>query len=193
MEHFFQPDYLFDDYGRIPPELLRSLGTKLLLCDIDNTLVTYDDPVPTEDVLRFFEGLREQGIHVAFLSNNNSARVERFNEALGFHAEASSGKPFTVFAVRRAMKAAGSDRSSTVMLGDQIFTDVLAARLSHIPAILVRPIRDKKTKLFLFKRRLERPFLRNFKEKYGKNSEKKLKYMRIRRKRQEKSGRGKRK
>ena len=48
------------------------------------------------------------------------------------------------------------------LVGDQIFTDVLAARLAGVYSILVDPIEPEKTRFFRLKRRLERPFLAAF-------------------------------
>ena len=183
MPQFFQPDYLFDDIAAIPADLPARLGIRLLICDIDNTLVTYDDPTPTAPVLAFFDALRKNGVQIAFLSNNKKERVERFNESLGYQAVSGSGKPFAYLNIRRIRRAAGVTRDESAMLGDQIFTDVLAARFARIPAILVKPIKDKKTKFFRFKRSLEKPFLQNFRAKYGENSQKKLRALRREKKR----------
>lgn len=76
---FFQPDFLFETPRQIPTALFSALGIRLLFCDIDNTLVTYDDPEPTAGALAFLEGLRAVGVEVVFLSNNTRERVERFN------------------------------------------------------------------------------------------------------------------
>ena len=47
-------------------------------------------------------------------------------------------------------------------MGDQIFTDVLAARLAGIRAALVPPIKDKTDPLTRFKRLLERPIMKRY-------------------------------
>ena len=54
-------------------------------------------------------------------------------------------------------------------VGDQIFTDVWAARNSGVMAVLVPPINDKKDVFTKFKRLLERPILKKYeKRKRGK-------------------------
>ena len=47
-------------------------------------------------------------------------------------------------------------------MGDQIFTDVLAARLAGIRVALVPPIKDKTDVLTRTKRLLERPIMKRY-------------------------------
>ena len=174
MSPFFQPDFLFETPRQIPTALFPALGIRLLFCDIDNTLVTYDDPEPTAEALAFLEGLRGVGVEVVFLSNNTRERVERFNRSLGFTALPDVGKPLSRAAMQRVMREKGYGKGNTAVLGDQILTDVLAARFTGLSVLLVRPIRDKSTLFFRMKRLFERPFLRRFRRKWGSNSERKL-------------------
>jgi predicted HAD superfamily phosphohydrolase YqeG len=52
-----------------------------------------------------------------------------------------------------------------MLMGDQVFTDVWAARNSGIKAALVPPINDKKDIFTKFKRLLEKPILRRYERK----------------------------
>ena len=64
----------------------------------------------------------------------------------------------------------GTDKTNTYMMGDQVFTDVLAARFAGLAgAILVNPIKDKTDRLTRFKRWLEKPILKKYERKKGKN------------------------
>lgn len=159
IDRFLFPDRMFESFAEITPERLAELGVRALVCDIDNTLVTYDDPEPTEEVLRRFEEWTRAGIGIAFVSNNDKARVERFNKNLGYPAFAEAGKP-SPRPLRLAAEAMGVAAGECAMLGDQLFTDVLAGRLAGFQCLLVPPIRDKKTFFFRFKRALEAPILR---------------------------------
>ena len=162
------PDHRFRDVYEIDPEWLRDLGVRAVLIDIDNTLVTYDDPEPTAPVLGWLGKLGDAGISVAFISNNERERVERFNSMLGFVAEWKAGKPLTGKS-RRAMNALGVSPRETAVIGDQIFTDIrLGKKLGAGVTILVEPIKDKKTLFFRFKRLLEVPIKRRYEKIRGK-------------------------
>lgn len=146
--------------------MLTERGIKAVLLDIDNTLVTYDDPMPTESVLRWLDSLKSAGISAAFISNNHQDRVELFNSELKLFATWDSGKPSYKRHVE-AMKYLGTDKSSTAAIGDQIFTDIWSAKRLGITAFLVKPIKDKTTLFNRSKRALEKPILRRYKKKYG--------------------------
>ena len=155
---FFLPNDYKETYLDYTPEYLSSLGKKALLCDIDNTLVTYDDPVPTEALCKWLSEMKAAGITVGFISNNSKERVERFNESLGLFAVPKACKPLGG-GMRRFMKETGFKRAEIAHLGDQIFTDVLMAHSLGITALLVPPIKDVLTPSFRFKRALEKPLM----------------------------------
>ena len=160
-DKYFMPDLYLNDIYEISPEMLKSKGIKAVLLDIDNTLVTYDDPMPTESVLNWLEALKNEGINAAFISNNHKERVELFNSELGFFATWDSGKPF-IKCHRRAMAELGTDTSNTAVIGDQIFTDVWSGKRLGLYAILVKPIKDKTSLVNRSKRALEKPILRRY-------------------------------
>lgn len=160
----FLPDEIFDNIYAITPELLKNAGIGALILDIDNTLVTYDDPKPTEPVAAWLDAMHTAGIRTAFVSNNHAPRVDGFCEGMDCYHHADSGKPSRRF-LREAMAHMGSDVTNTAAIGDQLFTDVWAAKRTGIRAYLVPPIKDKTSLFFRAKRLLEKPFLRMYHKK----------------------------
>ena len=161
MSFTFVPEFYLNTFNEANAEFLREIGVRGVILDVDNTLEPYENPVPGDDVLRWFDDLEAIGIKMAIVSNNNRERVERFNEKLGFPAYYKAGKPFKKN-VLRAMKDMGTDKKNTILIGDQIFTDVWAAHNAGIRAILVSPIKDKRDLITRFKRLLERPVLKKY-------------------------------
>ena len=160
-KRFLTPDYAFDGYKSVSPEFLLSAGLRFIIADIDNTLAPYEQPLPDGDNLAWFASMDENGIKIALVSNNRSERVELFNRDAGLTAFADCRKPSPGF-VKKAMAAIGAYPGATVYIGDQIFTDTLAARLAGIASIKLPPIRDKKTLLFRIKRFLEIPVMKKY-------------------------------
>lgn len=159
---YLVPDYYLDDIYQITPEFLKSLGIRAIVADIDNTLVTYDDPEPIPALLVWLKGMEEAGIQIALVSNNSKHdRVIRFNKDLGYFATARSGKPFGK-GVKRALASMKVSPKEAVMLGDQIFTDILAGSHLGMKTILVKPIKDRTDWFFRTKRKLEKPLLRRY-------------------------------
>jgi len=165
-DRYFMPDIYLNDIYEITPEMLKERGIKAVLLDIDNTLVTYDDPKPTESVLKWLDALKNVGISAAFISNNHQERVELFNSDLKLFATWDSHKP-SGKCYRAAMDFLGTDTTNTAVIGDQVFTDVWSAKRLGLFAILVKPIKDKTSLFFRSKRALEKPILRRYRKKHG--------------------------
>jgi len=166
-EKWLMPDLVVDTYACVTPELVRSMGGKALLCDIDNTLATYDDPTPPPALLEWIKGMRAEGIEIAFVSNNDWDRVRGFNAELSLVAYAKSGKP-SYKNLKAAAKDLGLDKSECVLLGDQLLTDCAAGKRFGIPAIIVPPIKDRTSAFFRFKRWLEKPYMKKYKKTHTK-------------------------
>ena len=162
------PDFYFETYAGASASFLKEQGICALVLDIDNTLEPYENARPSEGVLAWFSSLGEAGICAAFVSNNNKERVDTFNETLGFIAYPKAKKPFAG-KIKRAMREMKVTKGETLFMGDQIFTDVLAARLAGIRCALVSPIKDKTDALTRFKRWLERPIMKRYFRRKNKN------------------------
>ncbi len=159
------PEYIFSDIFQITPSFLQSLRIRLLICDIDNTLVPYEIPEPTPEIDCWMAALSDHGIKVVFVSNNHPPRAERFNRSLGYPVYADAKKPLTM-ALTKALKTEGIPPYEAAALGDQIFTDVLAGQFSGMHTFLVPPIKDKTTWFFRAKRFLEQPFIASYFKKH---------------------------
>ena len=97
------------------------------------------------------------------ISNNQKPRVEMFNREIGTKYICNAHKPSTKNYIR-AMELMGTDRSNTVFVGDQLFTDVWGAKRAGIRNILVKPIHPKEEIQIVLKRRLERIVLHFYKK-----------------------------
>lgn len=160
-EKKLMPDHTFSVFSEVDADFLKSLGIRALISDIDNTLVPYEILDPTEEIRRWVKELKDAGIRITFVSNNHSERVERFNLKLGCTAYADVRKPSPKFLIR-AMSEMGSGTRDTLFLGDQLLTDALAAHRAGIKAVIVPPIKDKKSLFFKAKRLIEKPYMRKY-------------------------------
>ena len=160
----FVPEYYFKTFNEASAEFLTSIGVKGIVLDVDNTLEPYENPLPGDHVKEWLAELREQGISAAIVSNNGGERINLFNSELGLPVYYKAKKPFKKN-VLNAMKDMGTDKSNTILMGDQVFTDVWAAHNTGIRAILVPPIKDKTDVFTKFKRLLEKPILKKYKKR----------------------------
>ena len=149
-------------------EDLRRLDVDCLLLDVDNTLTTHDAPDLTDEVKAWLAQMGEAGFALVIVSNNSAERVAPFAEKIGLSFYAHARKPLP-FGFRAAAKQAGANRKQCVVIGDQIFTDMLGANLAGIPCILLEPIQfETKQKFIVFKRKIEKPMLNSRKQRMRK-------------------------
>lgn len=159
----FVPEYYFKAFNEASAEFLLGIGVKGIVLDVDNTLEPYENPLPGEHVKAWLSDLRDNGISAAIVSNNGGERINLFNSELGLPVYYKAKKPFKKN-VLNAMRDMGTTTENTVLMGDQVFTDVWAAHNTGIRAILVPPINDKRDIFTKFKRMLEKPILKKYKK-----------------------------
>ena len=167
MKFTFVPDYYFDTFDCATADFLAGIGVKGIILDVDNTLEPYENALPGEHVLAWLASLDAAGIKAVIVSNNNAKRIDLFNTKANLPAFSKAGKPFKKNLVK-AMEVMNTSPAETILMGDQVFTDVWAARNAGVRAILVPPINDKRDLLTRFKRLLEKPVLRKYERKHGK-------------------------
>lgn len=129
-------------------------GYRGIIYDIDNTLVP--DNAPADDrSCRLISELKDMGYKCLILSNNDLGRVKSFSDEVGAEYIYKAAKP-SIKGYRDAMDMMGTDISSTLFIGDQLFTDIWGANRAGVRNILVKPI-DKRERLhIIFKRMLEK-------------------------------------
>jgi hypothetical protein len=147
----------------IPFEAYYSEGTRGVIFDIDNTLVPHNAPADPQ-IREFFAGLHRLGLKTCLLSNNKEPRVKAFAEQVDSAYIYKGGKP-SVKGYERAMERIGTEKSNTIFVGDQLFTDIYGANRAGIFSILVKPINPKEEIQIVLKRYLERPILFFYKKK----------------------------
>ncbi len=152
-ETFFPDEYVASTYV-IPFEKLYEEGYRGIIFDIDNTLVMHGAPAD-ERAKKLFARLKELGFACCLLSNNQEPRVKMFNRDVQVNYIFNAHKPLTVN-YEKAMELMGTDKSNTIFIGDQLFTDVWGAKRTGIRNILVKPIHPKEEIQIVFKRRLEK-------------------------------------
>ncbi len=142
----------------ITPDILKKMGIRGLILDLDNTLTTHDNPVPGEGVLDWLDVMKKNNIRLMIVSNNHAPRVKPFADMLGLEFVSEGKKPLTK-GFKEAVEKMGIPKKYIAAVGDQIFTDVLGAGLFGVKMLYVDPIEHEKTTFFKVKRKCEKPFL----------------------------------
>lgn len=114
-------------------------GMRALVTDLDNTLVAWGVPDAPKRLVSWLRHAQSLGFAVCLLSNNHELRVATFARPLGIPAIANARKP-RHSAYDKALALVGSDVHSTVMIGDQLFTDILGGNRMGLYTVLVVPV-----------------------------------------------------
>ena len=154
----FIPDYYSSDLTTVDWSCFYARGIRATFFDLDNTLELQGTILPGPRSRCIIQRCRAAQIEPVLVSNARSARGRQFAETLGIAYLGSAGKPFPgkLMALLREMDLRPE---SGLMVGDQVFTDLLVARFSGMPAMLQRPLPGQEAWYVRLKRALE-AFLR---------------------------------
>ncbi|MGI6118338.1 MAG: YqeG family HAD IIIA-type phosphatase [Bilifractor sp.] len=165
LSRYYPDDWLPSAY-EIDYEDLFARGFRGIMYDIDNTLVNHGAPADDRSI-ELFRRLRGIGFATCLLSNNRKKRVEPFARAVGSPFICLANKPF-VRNYLRACEIMGTSEKTSVLVGDQLFTDVWGSRRAGIYSILVQPLNPKEEIQIVLKRKLERIVLNSYKKEMKK-------------------------
>ena len=153
MRHLLYPGELSESTYEIPFEKLYEEGYRGIIFDIDNTLVPHGAPAD-ERSIALFKRLHEIGFKTLLLSNNKEPRVKSFADDVESAYIYKAGKP-SLKGYLKSMEDMGTEPSTTLFIGDQIFTDIWGANRAGIRTIMVKQIDKKEEIQIVLKRRLE--------------------------------------
>ena len=160
------PEYIFRAIEAITPEFLRQHGITALVLDVDNTLTGDGSQQLDATVQQWLDTMRAAGVRLTIVSNNTAARVRPFADRVGLAWVPLACKPLPV-GLAVARRRLGVRKNQMAMVGDQIFTDCLAAGLYGIPCLYTMPREGDHQRGVQFKRRFEPYWLDRYYQKGG--------------------------
>lgn len=139
MKNKYVPFAVANSIYEIDIGFFKEQGVKILLADLDNTLDSYKLYHPTERAVKFAEDVQKEGITLVIVSNNRGKRVSTYANDLGLPYISSAGKPFG-HKIRKYIKEHGWDVKDMMLVGDQMITDVAAAKRVGLRVVLTNKI-----------------------------------------------------
>ncbi len=155
MKHLTEPLRYCRSLTDIDGDLLRSIGVKTLLVDLDNTLVFWHTSDCLPGASDWLEERRRDGFDVYLFSNAGKKRAESFASEHGIGILPYAGKPWTCL-FRNLSKRIRAPKSEWAVIGDQIYTDVLCGNLMGVKTLYVFPYSEREWWWTRFVRRIER-------------------------------------
>lgn len=154
------PDYIYKNVESIPHELIKENNIKLILFDMDNTLVNYKY-VYTDELKKWIMSIKNEGVMLYIFSNSQvGSAVKRIASELGMKYKYRVSKP-RISGYKKIIEETKIPKENIIMIGDQIFTDIWGGNRFGIKTILVSPIAKKEGMITKVKRPFEKLFLKS--------------------------------
>ncbi len=137
-----QPDLILGGtIVHLTPEIIQEYQLQGLVLDVDETLVPLREKQVSEDVVAWVEQIRP--ITELWLVSNNlsETRIGNIAQSLGLPYMLGARKP-SRRKLREAAENMGLPIETVAMVGDRLFTDVLAGNRLGMFTILVEPMVD---------------------------------------------------
>ncbi len=138
--NLLQPDLILEgSVLNLTPDIIQKYGLKGLVLDVDETLVPFTVGIASPELREWVEQIR---IHTALclVSNNLSeARIGGIARSLNLPYYLGAAKP-SRRKIRAALRGMDLPVHQVGMVGDRLFTDVLAGNRLGMFTILVEPI-----------------------------------------------------
>ncbi|MDQ0231561.1 YqeG family HAD IIIA-type phosphatase [Metabacillus malikii] len=163
LRQFLPGEYVKSIY-HISPRQLSDRGIKGIITDLDNTLVEWDREEATPQLIEWFKEVKDSGIQITIVSNNNEKRVKDFSDPLQIPFIHKARKPL-MNAFKKALKTMNLQKSEVVVIGDQLLTDVLGGNRTGLHTILVVPVAQTDGFFTRINRRIERRIMNTLKRK----------------------------
>lgn len=169
------PTYHAINVYDVPFDFFAKVGIKNILLDLDNTLAGHDVLIADERATLYVQGLLKHGYNVMIMSNNKGPRVASFAQSIGVDYRANMQKPLKKRFLR-LLNEKKFEENATILIGDQLLTDVLVANRLGIRSMLVEKLVETDQWTTRFNRLIETPQrkrlkrhnkLKNWREFYG--------------------------
>lgn len=136
---WIKPNFYYESVFDINLEDLKKNNIKNILIDLDNTLVPWGEDKITDQLISWLKQTQKRGFNICVLSNNTEKRASDMHKALGLPYVAFAKKPARK-SFERGLKILKAKKQETVIIGDQIFTDILGGKRTGMQTVLVVPL-----------------------------------------------------
>lgn len=127
---------MIDSVFNIDFELLKAQGFKAIIFDIDATLVPHGADT-TNEIDNLFYEIHRLGLKTLLLSNNSEERISEFNRNINALFIPMANKPNKMNFLK-SVEMLDVKKDEILLIGDQLFTDILGANRAGIKSVLVK-------------------------------------------------------
>jgi uncharacterized protein len=144
--NLLQPNlWLNETILSLTPELLAMHDLRGLVLDVDETIVPRSIKQLSDEILPWMNAVKQVTPKIWLVSNNPSlSRIERIGKLLDVPYVARAAKP-SRHHLRRVVETMDLPFEQVGMVGDRLFTDVLAGNRLGMFTVLVKPMSSPET------------------------------------------------
>lgn len=144
----YTPTFVYLSIYDIDFSKLYALGKKIIISDLDNTLLPYHINVATADLVNWQKELKENGLSLYIITNNNEKRIMKIKETLDIDGYLTKANKPSCIKLEKYLKKLNINKEEVIFLGDQLVTDIACANNLGIDSILVKTIDIKHQKWY---------------------------------------------
>ena len=163
---WYKPDYIFEKTPSITPQFLKENDIRCIFLDADGTLRRHKKLEAADGIMEWISLMQKNGIKLFITSNNFKQKVQPFAQIVNLPCVTFSAKP-TPWGFIRARLNTKVPLKHTLVVGDQIFTDVLGAHVAGMKAAMVLPIYHEEGVGFDIKRDFEQKYIDLYLKEHG--------------------------
>lgn len=165
LEKYLCPTLRIDRVSDIDLNWLEEQNIKFILLDVDNTISYWLEEDIEPDIANWIDLLKKKNFKISLLSNSDSKRLRKISNRFDITAISWSCKPFS-FSFYKALRTMGAkDASQAIVIGDQMFTDVLGGNKIGAKTIWTKSLSSREFIATKAVRFLEKFFTKIFEKK----------------------------
>ncbi len=126
--------------NELTPNYLINKGIRVLLIDLDNTIINPETNEIVFEVYEWIKLLKENNISICFFSNTIcQKKKQHVEQELNATVIINAFKPLSI-KLERVIEKINISKQEIAIVGDQTFTDVLGGNILGLHTIRVNPI-----------------------------------------------------
>lgn len=161
LRDFIRPHLMIDSFEQIDLEKIWAQGVRGIILDLDNTITFWQENEVRPEAHRFIAKSRQHNFKLCLLSNSSKKRVRTIAALYGIPFIAPAYKP----GKKSFEEAAGVMKLASreiMVIGDQLFTDILGGKRAGCYTTLIKPLNTKEFIGTKIARIMERIYFRFF-------------------------------
>ena len=159
--NIYQKNILSIDYKK-----LKEKGIRLLIYDLDNTIISYETNILDKEIIDLFQELKKSFQIVVLSNTTNPNKIKNICNTLNIEYIKFACKPFFLgfYKIKRKYNVS---YDKMCMIGDQFLTDIYGSNKLGLTSCLINKISDVEGKYTKFKRKIEKRIIKSLYKKYN--------------------------